>query len=97
MTIKEKVKDTIEDQDIFGHVITLNFDRKGDSHKTWIGGVFSVLIKAYMCFFIFSKLSKLVGRQEANYSTSGILVETKLFGVVPWKNTQISSFFVFKR
>ena len=36
---------TVRDQDMFGHVIALNFNKKGESHTTLIGGFFSVLIK----------------------------------------------------
>ena len=36
----------------FGHIIQLNFNQKGSSHKTVIGGSLSLLIYTFMGFFI---------------------------------------------
>jgi hypothetical protein len=42
----------IKDFDIFGHKINLNFDQKGEIHKTYCGGCFSLLFK--LLFIIFA-------------------------------------------
>ena len=34
--------------DMFGHQIVLNFNKNGDSHTTFIGGFFSILVKVVM-------------------------------------------------
>ena len=32
--MKNKFKTALKNQDLFGHVINLNFNQQGDSHKT---------------------------------------------------------------
>ena len=41
----------IKSQDLFGHEVSLNFNKKGSSHNTLVGGVVSVLVKAFMVFY----------------------------------------------
>ena len=45
---------------MFGHQINLNFDRKGDSHKTLITASVSAFIKMGMCCYIANIFSKLI-------------------------------------
>ena len=45
----------IKDQDLFGHLITFNFGREGNTHNTRIGGVISIVVK--VCFAIFVGLN----------------------------------------
>ena len=46
------VPDYVREKDMFGHTITFNFDRKGDTHNTIIGGFFSLIIKLFLYFYI---------------------------------------------
>ena len=48
-----KLSDTIKDQDYFAHVITMNFDKQGDTHKTIAGGAVSFILKILMGVYIF--------------------------------------------
>ena len=50
----------VRDQDMFGHVINLNFDRRGDSHKTMCGGVFSIFFKGFLTFYVYLMFTKLM-------------------------------------
>ena len=38
----------IESADIFGKVIELNFDRKGSTHKTFFGGLVSIIYALFI-------------------------------------------------
>ena len=51
-------------QDLFGHRIAFNFDKKGDVHKTVLGGLFSVLIKITMTCYVILNLKKLLLRED---------------------------------
>ena len=42
----------IKDLDMFGHVINLNFERKGGSHKTIIGGLASIVVLVIYSYYI---------------------------------------------
>ena len=44
---------------MFGHKVVLNFNRKGDTFKTGIGGFASIIIKIMISYFIYGKTSKL--------------------------------------
>jgi len=46
---------------MFGHQVTLNFNKKGDTYQTLCGGVISVLLKALITAFIMYKVVVLVG------------------------------------
>lgn len=45
---------------MYGHTVNLNFDKKGDTHKTLIGGFFSLLIKIAMTVYVALNLKKLI-------------------------------------
>ena len=62
----------IRDQDMFGHVVNLNFDRRGDSHKTLCGGIFSIGLKVFLTFYVYLMLVKLVFKgNDTNFSYEG--------------------------
>ena len=51
---KKSFQNALRQQDIFGHPISLNFNRKGDHHKTLVGGFISIWIKIlYFSYMIF--------------------------------------------
>ena len=62
--IWRSISERMFDLDMFGHVINLNFDRKGDSHKTFIGAGCSFFIKIGMCVYITSICMKLMFRLD---------------------------------
>lgn len=64
------IKKKISDHDMFGHMIPINFNRKGASHNTLIGGFFSVLIKTGMVYFIIINVIKLVTFTGDSISTT---------------------------
>jgi len=48
-----RIRKFILDRDMFGHAISLNFDRNGEDHRTLITGLFSLLLKsAITCYVI---------------------------------------------
>ena len=53
-------KNHLKDHDLFGHAVVLNFNRGGDTHKTIIGGFFSLFVKLGMLFYIMLNVMKLV-------------------------------------
>jgi hypothetical protein len=55
-----QISSFVKKRDLFGHIIQLNFNQKGSSHNTVIGGATSIIIKAFMAFFIWVNLEKLV-------------------------------------
>jgi hypothetical protein len=37
---------------MFGHIVSLNFNRRGNTHKTHMGGVFSFAIKGFLKIYV---------------------------------------------
>ena len=54
----------ISRQDWFGHSISFNFNKKGETHNTFIGGLVSILIKLIFAAFTVQKIGKMVDFQD---------------------------------
>lgn len=44
----KKAKTLIRDLDVFGKEINLNFDQKGNTYQTFVGGVMSILYYGFV-------------------------------------------------
>lgn len=66
------LKDWVCDKDFFGHTVTLNFDNKGDTHNTAIGGFFSLFIRAFITWYVTLNIYKLItfGGDNMQYTES---------------------------
>ena len=57
---------------MFGHVVNLNFDRRGDSHKTLCGGILSIFFKGFLTFYVYIMFTKLIFKtNDLNYEFEG--------------------------
>ena len=63
------IKNGIRSHDLFGHIIAINFNRKGSTHKTFIGGLISIFIKILMWLYLGSKLYAMFWRTNDTMST----------------------------
>ena len=64
-----KASKFVRSHDLFGHVIHLNFNNMGDSHKTVIGGIGSLFVKTIMAIFIYISFEKLIMSSDDKNST----------------------------
>jgi len=62
-----KVSKYIKQQDMFGHQVVLNFNKKGDTYQTTIGGAISLLVKLVIFGFVVYKIILLVGLKDNSY------------------------------
>ena len=46
------LKNGIRNHDLFGHMININFNRKGSTHKTFIGGLVSIIVKVIILAYV---------------------------------------------
>lgn len=60
---------------MFGHIVNLNFDNRGDSHNTVIGGVVSIIIKLFMVVYIFCLIKKMILSEGNDLSSEEFVVE----------------------
>ena len=92
-----KYKKAISEHDMFGHVINLNFNKEGDSHKTILGGFFSVFIKAAMFVYVFMNFKKMILREDDSNSIEYNLVDLENDPVIEFSNTNFIMFYVLRK
>ena len=52
----ETIKEKIRNQDSYGHQISLNFNRKGETNNTVFGGIVSIILKSILACIFVSKM-----------------------------------------
>jgi hypothetical protein len=87
----------LRNQDLFGHLITLNFETNGETHKTLIGGLISIITKIFISIYFFFRIKKLIFLEGAITAVSNILMKVDLQGEVPLSDLQLTSFYVLNR
>ena len=95
--IKTSVLTKIKSQDMYGHPVKLNFAESGDSHKTMIGGLFSLIINFLIWTFIAYNIKKLL-LMEANKDTlHNRSIDLEEFGNVNYTETNFTLFSVLQK
>ena len=54
--------------DIFGHAITLNFNRRGNTYNTGLGGFLSIVLHGVFLYLIYVKSLDVINRKQLNVS-----------------------------
>ena len=91
MTVKKKFIGVIKDFDMFGYSIKLNFNRQGNVHKTFIGGLFSMVIKFAMIYYAIHYLVILIYNLDDKISTSIFGVDVDDGSIVVYPNMESST------
>ena len=86
----------IADQDMFGHTITLNFDKQGDTQNTMVGGVFSIVIRVAMVCYVFLNFKKMLLLEKNSNSSIKDLHEYNN-QTYYYKSLDITVFYVLKK
>jgi hypothetical protein len=68
--------------DMFGHLITMNFNKKGNRHKTQIGAFFSILIKLFIYLYIGLTFKSLLFMDANTTGTTRSVEPIEEFGTV---------------
>ena len=71
------IRNWIRGQDFFGHHVSLNFDKNSETHNTTIGGFVSIFIRAFIAWYVFIKIEKLItfGDDMMQYTESLVDLE----------------------
>lgn len=78
---------TIRNYDMFGHLITMNFNKRGAQHKTQIGGVFSIVIKFAIYVYVILNFKTLLSLGANKNGTITSSQNIKSFGKVNYNET----------
>ena len=54
------IKNFILARDMFGHAISLNFDRNGEHHRTIVTGLFSLFLKCIITLYVILRFKMLI-------------------------------------
>ena len=90
------MKDKIKNIDIFGHPIQLNFDEKGITHKTILGGICTILYyifitgQATYCFY------ELINYDQGSVTLVTTSLDLAKLGNVNYNTTSLVFFSMIK-
>ena len=81
--------------DDFGHPITLNMHRsKGAAHKTTLGGIVSVMMRATLFVIFCLEISAMFDNQNSRMNSQLKLQTVEdLKEVIPFKDTGVTTYF----
>ena len=60
------VKGIVTKNDIFGHVLNLNLNKQGVTHKTFCSGSVSIIVKVSIIIYIYFRVTKLFTEGEGD-------------------------------
>ena len=86
----------ISSQDLFGHLIHLNFNGKG-VHTTILGGIVSLIVKLLFLFYIVINVRKLFSKDEYSSTTEQFTVDLEKLGPVSSKNSGTFIFYTLHK
>ena len=93
----KKFNDRLRSNDMFGHVIQLNFNKEGDSHQTSIGGFFSIFIRAAMTMYVFMNFKKMWKNEDDSTFTEVNTLDLNEFGEMKFDETNMFMFHVIRK
>lgn len=83
-------------QDFFGHQVSLNFDRKGDTHNTIIGGTFSIFIRCFITWYVSLNCYKLLTYANDSMSYTESLINLNQTDAINYSGTNFYFYGVLK-
>lgn len=82
--------------DMFGHLITMNFNKRGNHHKTLIGAIFSLAIKIGIYVYVALTFKQLIAKDANKNSTIYSSEPIDSFGTVYYNETGHFTFYVLR-
>ena len=91
------LKDKLTNQDLYGHPVELNFNKKGKQHKTLIGGIFSIAVLATYYLFVYTNLKKMFWRESNSVSVDVHMLHESDITNLSVNQTQMTTFFIMSK
>jgi len=83
----------IRDKDLFGHNVTLNFNKRGSTHKTLIGGFFSIIVKTIIYGYVGLTMKQMLFLEENKNVTIDSLINLEELGEQNYKDSHMTTFY----
>ena len=87
---------SLRSYDMFGHLITMNFNKRGNHHKTLIGAFFSIFIKVMIYVYVALTFKQLIYKDANKNSTIYSVEPIEDFGTVYYNETGHFTFYVMR-
>mmetsp|Transcript_41069 Transcript_41069/g.62447 ORF Transcript_41069/g.62447 Transcript_41069/m.62447 type:complete len:103 (-) Transcript_41069:1838-2146(-) len=94
--VSRNVSASIKHFDMFGYTIALNFNQKGESHKTILGGIVSLIVHTIIFIYIYIHLKKMILKEDNKNYTEASVVNLAEEGEVPLINTHTLTYSVIR-
>ena len=91
-----KISNYIRDQDMFGHTVAVQFDNKGNQHKSHLGGCISILFLSFIFWYIAVLFGKMIAYEDdklTNAFSQQKFSELGENGVVEMQNKDLAIYF----
>ena len=85
----------IKSLDKFGHPVQFQFNNKGNTHKTFCGGLVSLAIILFMITYVYFQSKKWLLKEDDSISSYTKYVDPDDMGVVSYNEAAISPYFLF--
>jgi hypothetical protein len=86
------VKKFIKKRDMFGHPVTLNFNRQGDTYFTTCGGVISILLNLVLLQYVLIIFSKMTTRTGDSINLVNVRTNYTDIGEITFEEAEIMPF-----
>lgn len=87
----------VKERDMFGHTITFNFDRKGETHNTIIGGFVSIIVKCLLTFYVTICFKRLIFHERDTITTTLMLKDVDQGNGVDYLDLNMTIFWVMRK
>ena len=97
MSKQKAMMQGVKKYDMFGHVITMNFNEQGNSHQTVLGGFMSILIKTALGIYVYLNLIKLIYNKGDETSTQGGILAPDDIDPIRYNETDLYLFYPIRK
>ena len=96
MSFYKKTWKSLRSHDMFGHLITMNFNKRGPKHQTQIGAIFSLIIKFAIYVYVVLTFKTLLSQGADKNSTISSAEAIDQLGRVSYSTSRQFTFYVLR-
>ena len=90
----KKIKNGFISTDFFGHPIQLNFNKKGNTHNTFLGACVSLFVSAFLVFYFYIHLERMIFYKNDTISSYTETIQLEDMKPVNYQDMNIMTSFI---